>query len=213
MTLFRCENYPCNSDSCSQTQFTWFSLYSSICSLNSAHQICMTVECVSAEFKVKIQVLPCFVSQIQGTQLCESLRLQLYNERNFAVTTSFFRNWMFVLNFSLLFTKLIALCVCSSCINIFFIVSHRHMTLCIVRDWRVRIWEMHQIVNENFLFWWINCLINVFLLNLAFKANWLGLAWCRRLWNNCRTYVPYERDDFSVGRQKWFGPNEMHGIG
>lgn len=51
----------------------------------------MTFECVSAEFKVKIQVLPCFVSQTQGTKLCESLRIQLYNERNFAVTTSLLR--------------------------------------------------------------------------------------------------------------------------
>lgn len=46
---------------------------------------------------------------------------------------------------------------------------------------------------------------------LAFKTNWLGVAECRWLRNNCRAYVSYECDDIPVGRQKWLGSNKMHG--
>lgn len=51
-----------------------------------------------------------------------------------------------------------------------------------------------------------------FYLILAFKANWLGITPSWWLWIDCWAHVSHECYDVPVGRQKWFGPNKMHGI-
>lgn len=49
-------------------------------------------------------------------------------------------------------------------------------------------------------------------LNLAFETNWLGVTACRWLWIDCWAHVSHECNDISIGRQKWFGSCQVHGI-
>lgn len=131
------------------------------------------------------------------------IELQLYNELCRVGTLVYFRKWVFVNFFCFSFLK-----------NHGFALWMHHF---INNGSLLSVQLIHQMKMRklsSFFIQWL-CLINQFdfsFLNLAFEANWLGFTPSWGLWNNCRSYVSHECHDVSIGQQKWFGSNKMHGI-